>query len=202
MSNLKVLSVTKRNETGKGANRRLRSEGLVTGIYYNAKGETIPVQVPHLAMEKMAMFAGRTTVINLEIDDNGKKTTHPVLIWELERHPFKNRFDHVDFYGVDFERPIEVKVPLEFIGVAKGTKLGGSLEVLREELQIIAKPLSMPKIISIDINDLGLNQHVRVGDLKLEEGVKAKLAKEAIIVSVISKVAAADEEGGEKEKKK
>ena len=201
MADLKVLAVQKRTETGKGANRRLRSEGLVTGVYYDATGKTIPVQVPHLPIEKMAAFAGRTVVFNLEIDDNGKKEVLPVLLWDLDRHPFKTRIDHVDFYGVDFEKTIEVRVPLEFVGVPKGAKLGGALEIMREQLQIFAKPLSMPSKIVIDISDLGLNTYIRVGDLKLAEGVYAKLAKEAVIVSVISKVVEV-KEGAEEAKPK
>ncbi len=194
MSDLKVLSVQKRTETGKGPNRRLRAAGLVTGVYYDATGKTMPVQLPHLPMEKMAMFAGRTIVFNLEVDDNGKKEMHPVLIWDLDRHPFKNRIDHVDFYGVDLEKELEVRVPLEFSGTAKGTKVGGTLEIMREHMEVFSKPLSLPSKIQIDVTDLDLNQHIRVGDLKLAEGVRPKLGKDVIIVSVITKAEEAEEE--------
>lgn len=187
MSELKVLSVQKRAETGKGVNRRLRAAGMVTGVYYDATGKTMPVQLPHLPMEKMAMFAGRTIVFNLEVEDSGKKDIYPVLIWDLDRHPFKNRIDHVDFYGVDLEKELEVRVPLEFSGTAKGTKVGGTLEILREHMEVFSKPLSLPSKIQIDVSELDLNQHIRVGDLKLAEGVRPKLSKDAIIVSVITK---------------
>ena len=38
MSELKTLSVKKRTAFGKGANRRLRTEALVPGVYYTADG--------------------------------------------------------------------------------------------------------------------------------------------------------------------
>lgn len=194
MSDLQVLSVRKRAETGKGANRRLRAAGMVTGVYYDATGKTMPVQLPHLPMEKMALFAGRTIVFNLEVDDNGKKEVYPVLIWDLDRHPFKNRIDHVDFYGVNLEKELEVRVPLEFTGNAKGTKVGGTLEILREHMEVFSKPLALPSKIKIDVADLDLNQHIRVGDLKLPEGVRPKLNKDVILVSVVTKAEETEEE--------
>lgn len=83
---------------------------------------------------------GHTTVFNLEIDENGQKSTHPVLIWQVQRHPYKKNFTHIDFYGVDLNKEVKVDVPLEFVGVSCGVKLGGVLETYRESLRLSCKP--------------------------------------------------------------
>ena len=107
MSEMKTLSVEKRSGFGKGPNRRLRAEALVPGVYYAADGVNVPVQMPALPLSKIYEQVGRTNVFNLEIDDNGVKTTHPVFVWDAQYHPVKGVFTHVDFYGVDLDKDNE-----------------------------------------------------------------------------------------------
>ena len=180
-----TLNVQKREQHGKGTGARLRAKDIIPGVYYNASGENISVQAPNLPLEKLYEKVGHTTVFNLEIDDNGKKSTHPVLIWQLQRHPYKNRFTHVDFYGVDLEKEIKVDVPLEIVGTSKGVKLGGVLEVYREHVRLAAKPLDMPKNIVIDVSDMDINDSIMVADLQLPAGVQAVFDQNYAVVSVL-----------------
>ena len=136
MSDLKVLSVQKRAGLGKGANRRARQEELIPGVFYTAKGANLPVQMSTRAFVKLFSQVGRTTVFNLEIEGEG---THPVLIWATQRDPISSRFTHIDFYGVELDKPVKITVPVEFSGVARGTKVGGKLETYREQIQLMAK---------------------------------------------------------------
>lgn len=189
MSIEKTLTVQKRTGFGKGPNRRLRTESLVPGVFYTAEGENIPVQAQTLPLEKIYAEAGRTTVFNLEIDDNGQKSVHPVMVWDVQYHPYKKAFTHIDFYGVDLDKPVKVNVPVEFVGVSRGVKLGGRLETYREQVQLISKPLDMPKKVTVDITDLDINKTVYVADLQLPEGVRAAYDNNFAIVSVISKSA-------------
>lgn len=189
MSIEKTLTVQKRTAFGKGPNRRLRTESLVPGVFYTAKGENIPVQAQTLPLEKMYAEMGRTTVFNLEIDDNGQKSTYPVMVWSVQYHPYKKAFTHIDFYGVDLDKAVKVNVPVEFTGVSRGVKLGGRLETYREQVQLVSKPLDMPQKITVDITDLDINKTIYVADLQLPEGVQAAYDNNFAIVSVISKSA-------------
>lgn len=185
----KTLTVKKRDGLGKGFNRRLRCEKLVPGVYYTATGENIPVQAEALPLQKMYDEMGRTTVFNLEIDDNGKKIVHPVLVWQVQYHPFKKEFKHIDFFGVDLQKKVKISVPLEFVGVSRGVKAGGKLETYREKLMLVSKPLDMPKKITIDISNLDINTTIAVADVALPAGVIADYSNNFAIVSVISKSA-------------
>jgi len=171
MSDLKVLSVQKRAGLGKGANRRARQEELIPGVFYTAKGENLPVQMSVRSFAKLFSQVGRTTVFNLEIEGDG---THPVLI-----------FTHIDFYGVDLDKPVKITVPVEFTGVARGTKVGGKLETYREQIQLMAKPLDMPAKVTIDISGMDVGTTIQIADVKLPEGVKAAYDNNYAIVSVL-----------------
>ena len=182
MSDLKVLTVQKRAGLGKGANRRSRQEELVPGVFYTANGENVAVQVSARALAKVFSQVGRTTVFNLDIEGEG---THPVLIWETQRDPIKSTFTHIDFYGVDLDKPVKITVPVEYVGVARGTKVGGKLETYREQIQLMAKPLDMPAKVTIDISGMDLGTTIQIADVQLPEGVKAAYDSNYALVSVL-----------------
>ena len=186
MSEMKTISVEKRSGFGKGPNRRLRAEALVPGVYYAADGVNVPVQMPALPLSKIYEQVGRTNVFNLEIDDNGVKTTHPVFVWDAQYHPVKGVFTHVDFYGVDLDKEIKVEVPLEFTGVSKGVKLGGTLETYRESVTLSAKPQLMPRKVNVDITNLDLGHSIKASELALPEGVHVVFKSDFTVVAVVT----------------
>lgn len=185
MADMKTLSAAKRANMGKGYNRRLRAEGIIPGVYYSAVGDNIPVQMDAKALGKMYNEVGRTTVFELALESDGKVTKHPVLFWDVMRDPCKSTMTHVDFYGVDLEKPVKVTVPLVFKGVARGTKVGGTLETYREKVVLQAKPLEMPASITLDITDLDVNKTIYVSDIALPEGVSAVYDTNYAIVAVL-----------------
>lgn len=197
MSIEKTLSVAKRQNLGKGANRRLRSADIVPGVFYSASGEkNIPVQMEKLPLEKLISDVHTTAVFNLEIDDNGTKATYPALVWQYQKHPYKNAYTHVDFLGVDLDKDIKFKVPVEFVGTPKGVKLGGKFETYREVLVLKGKPLNMPQKVTVDVSDMNINTTISVADVVLPEGVTAVFDSNFAMVSVIAEDNGAAESAG------
>ena len=187
MSIEKTLNVQKREGRGKGPSGRLRSKNLVPGIFYSPTGENVLVQAEALPLEKLYEAVGHTTVFNLEIDSNGQKETHPVLIWQVQRHPYKKLFLHIDYYGVDLDKEVKVDVPLEFVGTAKGVKLGGIQETYRESVRLESKPLDMPKKIVIDVSDMNIGDSINVADPQLPPNVSAVYDQNFAVVSILAK---------------
>lgn len=187
MSEMKTLSVQKRDNLGKGPSRRLREEAIVPAVYYAPDGKNILVQVALNPLNKIYEQVGRTNVFNLEIDDNGTKTTHPVFVWDAQYHPVKNTFTHIDFYGVDLNKEVKVKVRLRFVGTSKGVKAGGVMEVYREEVTLVAKPQDIPRIIDVDVTDFDMGTNLRASGLKLPEGVRVEYKSDFSILAVMTK---------------
>ena len=195
MSSFVTLTVQKRASTGKGFNRRLRAAGIIPAILYTPAGDNIPVQVAEGPLMKIFNNLGRTSVFNVEVEDGAAKTVHPALLWDIDFYPTKNRFQHVDFFGVDLEKELKVRVPLEFTGTAIGTKIGGVMETFFEFIDVFCKPLSLPSKIVVDVTALELGQSLRIENLVLPEGVRAAFDGHATVVSVDSPEA---EEGADK----
>lgn len=190
----KTLKVEKREGRGKGPAGRLRAKNLVPGVYYTAGGDNILVQAEALPLEKMYEDVGHTEVFNLEIDSENGAETHPVMIWQIQRHPYKKQILHIDYYGVDLDKEVKVGVPLEFVGTAKGVKLGGHIETYRENVRLASKPLLMPHKITVDISNMNIGDTISVKDLELPENVHAVYDQDYAIVSVMAKGKEEEEE--------
>ena len=192
-----TFSVEKRENLGKGANRQLRVAGKVPGIFYSTSGENVPVQMDEIALSKLYETAGLTNVIALDIAGE----TKDCLLWKLERHPFKNRLQHVDFYGIDADKEIRIKIPVRVTGASgsKGIKLGGRLEEYRQVVTVSAKAADIPNEIVVDITDYDILTSLNVSELELPEGVSAYYDNDYKILAVVPGRGSAKAEGEEAE---
>src|SRR6266704_1273063 len=122
-----VVAAQSRTESGKNANRRLRGQGLIPGVLYGAKKETIPVAVsPKEIVSILRSASGENTLFDLDLGGNKRK----VILKECQREPVKGQLLHADFYEVALDKAIEVKVHVEVTGVPVGVKVLTDLEVV------------------------------------------------------------------------
>ncbi len=187
MAELMTLSVRERAEKGKGSCRRIRTKELVPGIYYNQKGENIPVVVEMLPLTKLHRKLGSSRVFQLEIQKDGASQTLPSLIWGMQYDPLKSVPIHVDFYGVDLEREIKVDVRVVVEGKAKGIIKGGTLEVFRDSIEVVCKPLDVPEKIVINVTDLDVGMNLHIDEVQLPSGVRAVFDERYSVVGVVAK---------------
>ncbi len=112
------------------------------------------------------------------------------LLKEVQRHPVTSAPVHIDFYEVDVNKPIEVTVPLHFIGKAQGVTAGGILQSLRREITVECLPREIPEFFEVDVSPLALHDSVRISEIPLPAGVKAVYDTDDSVVTVVSPVAA------------
>lgn len=197
MSTENQLSVEKRVRVGKGPVRQVRAEGFVPGIYYDAKGENIPVKVREVPLAKLYEKVGKAHVFNLKIESEGQTTEKPVFIWQISRHPYKKQITHVDFYGVDLNKPIRVMVPVHVTGKAPGLVFGGVLQTFRDKIELECLPLEIPNAVTVDVSNLNINDTVHISNVALPQGVKAIYGEDNFaVVGVVPPEAEAETAAG------
>jgi len=82
---------------------------------------------------------------------------------------------------------LRVTVPIAVKGEARGVKTdGGILELVIRQIEIECLPGDIPERIEVDVNDLGLNQALRVSDLPVTAKVKVLQNPDQVVVHVIS----------------
>jgi large subunit ribosomal protein L25 len=99
----------------------------------------------------------------------------PVLLRDVQMHPFKLQVLHIDFQRVDRRKKIHMKVPLHFINadVAPGVKLsGGIVSHVLTELDVSCLPKDLPEFISVDLVDLAAGNTIHLSNLQLPPGVE------------------------------
>jgi large subunit ribosomal protein L25 len=200
-----VLNAEVRDDSGKGASRRLRREqGLVPAIIYGGKKEPAQISVPHKDLVKqLENEAFYSHIVTLNIGSDAEQ----VILKDLQRHPAKPVILHADFLRVSADQKLHTKVPLHFINEAssKGVKLQGGIVTHNiTELDITCYPKDLPEFIEVDVAELEIGHSLHISELKLPEGVEsvdlAHGTEHDLAVVTISKTRGAsssDEEDGE-----
>jgi len=180
MSELSI-SVDAREDVGRGANRRLRSNGRIPGVIYS-KGESRSVSLDNKEFEKLWKdLLGHTPLVTLK---EGKEEVM-ALIQEVQRHPIKDYFIHVDFHEVTRGEEITAQASIHFIGQATGVKNeGGNLETAIHEIEVRSRPRDIPDFIEVDVSELKVGDSIHVSDLPTIEGVTILTNSDTLVVSV------------------
>ncbi|MBU1001034.1 MAG: 50S ribosomal protein L25 [Proteobacteria bacterium] len=197
MSEQITLKVVKREEKGKGPNRQLRMKGIVPGVFYS-KESNIPVKMDLLPLEKVFRQVGTSHLMTLDI--NGEEP-QPVIIKQLVRHPYKNRIDHVDFYGVDMKKTVRIQVQIQTTGKPVGIEKGGVLTIYRDSIDIECLPSDIPEIITLDVSLLEVNESINVQDIVMPKGVTALFDENYAVAGVDALAEEAEDEDAESESK-
>ena len=187
MAELLKLNVQERTQLGKGPNRRLRVAGMVPGIYYDSKGANIAVKIELVPLQKAYSQVRSAQVFELVIEKDGKTETHPSLMWRVRNEPVKGLPEHVDFFGVDLEKELKIAVHFQMLGAedSPGVKLGGVVEVFRNTIEVVCKPMDIPESISIDVSAMEINDSVRIEEVVFPAGVTPVFDENYAVVSVL-----------------
>ena len=193
-----TLSAQPREERGKNAMRRMRSEGLVPAVLYGHGDETRALAVRAQELDKLlGSISVENTIIDLSIGD---ATPTPTLIREVQRHPAKRVVQHVDFLQIHAGEKIHLEIPIRLHGSPIGVREnGGVLQEVLREIHVECLPRNIPEAVDIEIGDLDIGGSVHVRDISLPD-VKILNDEDLVIASVMAPTVAAlpeDEEGEE-----
>ena len=175
------LNAQKREITGKKV-RTLREKGVIPAVVYGAGLKPVSIQIESKQFEKVFKIGGESTIIKLKTGEEIKN----VLIHDIARDPVKDNIIHIDFYEVRMDQVITTEVPLVFEGESPAVKnLEGTLVKNLTEVEIEALPKDLPHEIKVDISILQtFDDHIKISDLKLSQGVKILEDPEEVVVLV------------------
>lgn len=166
------LNAALRSDSGKGASRRLRREGLVPAIVYGGERDPAKISIAHNEfIHELQNEAIYTQVIELRVGDKKQD----VILRDLQRHPYKNKIMHADFFRIDENKPINIVVPVHVANAENcvGVKTdGGMMTQMVTEIEIIALPKNLPEYVEVDAENVHLGDTLHLTDIKLPEGVQ------------------------------
>jgi large subunit ribosomal protein L25 len=195
------LKAERREESGKGAARKLRAAGRVPAVLYGHGVGPMAVSVDAKDLfHVLHGSAGTNVLVDLQVDG----AQHLSLPREIQRDHVRGRYVHVDFLAVRRDETVTVSVPVRVVGESPGVKAGGVIEHHLWELQVECLPGDVPDGIEADVSNLQVGDSLRVADLLPSQGVSVLTPLEESVVAVVipqvrvvEEVEAAAEEGEE-----
>jgi large subunit ribosomal protein L25 len=161
-----TLTAERRQDTGKGAARKLRAGGRSPAVIYGHGREPESLSLSQTELDKVLhQIAGGSTIIDLTVDG----TSVQALIREVQRHPTRKLVHHVDFYEVHAGERLTLDVPIALAGSPDGVRNGGGvLEQFLREITIEVLPRDIPERVEVDVTDLKIANSLHVSDLQIE----------------------------------
>lgn len=161
----------------------LRREGYIPGIVYGHKKENKNVKIGSLEFRKALRGAGKSTLIDLDIDGKG---IGKVIISDYQTDPATDKIIHFDLYQVKMDEKITAAVPVRFIGESPSVKNeGGILVKSHSVFEIKCLPGDLIHDIEVDISKLEkIDDIIRVKDLIISDKIEILANPEVVVVTV------------------
>ncbi len=173
-----------RTGTGKGAARQARREGKVPGIVYGDNKAPVALNLNYNALLKR-LRAGRflSTLFNLKVE--GQPDTH-VVCRGVQRDVVKDLPTHIDFMRVHDDSRINLFIHVNFDNheASPGIKRGGTLVIVRAEVELEVLASDIPDHITVDLAGKQIGDVIHISDIALPKGVKPTIDRNFVIANV------------------
>jgi large subunit ribosomal protein L25 len=170
--------------TGKGAARQSRRDGFVPGIVYGDNVAPAPIKMNYNALLKR-LRQGRfmSTLFNLKVE--GQSDVH-VVCRGVQRDTVKDLPTHIDFMRVHDDSRINLFIHVDFINheASPGLKRGGTLTVVRSDVELEVLVSDIPDHITVDLTGRKIGDVIHIGDITLPQGAKPTIARNFVVANV------------------
>ncbi|MGV8931843.1 MAG: 50S ribosomal protein L25/general stress protein Ctc [Luteimonas sp.] len=196
------LTATGRKDEGKGASRRLRHAARLPAVVYGGKSDPQSIEFEHEKIWQASQHEWfYSSIVDLDID--GK--VEPVLLRDMQRHPYKQQIMHLDFLRVNANETLRAYVPLHLLNADKSPAGKTAGVVIMHELtqvEVSCLPKDLPANLEVDLSELKLGDTIHMSQIKLPEGVEIpalKLGPDHDAAVVVARHGRVEEEPAEAE---
>ena len=191
------LVVEARAGTGKGAARQARREGKVPGIVYGDGKDPQPIQIEFNSL-LTKLRAGRflSTLWNLKVE--GQDDVR-VVCRGVQRDVVKDLPTHIDFMRLHRNTRVNLFIHVNFENheEAPGLKRGGTLVVVRPEVELVVTASVIPDHITVDLTGKKIGDTIHISDIVLPNGAKPTIDRDFVIANIAAPSGLRSEENEE-----
>ena len=185
MSNETTISAEQRERVGKGSARAVRRAGRVPAVIYGGKKESIGITLESREITRIVHQPGIFGRL-LDIKVSGSK--HTVLTRDIQFHPVTDNVLHMDFLRVSGSAKVAVAIAVDFINEDEcpGIKVGGVLNVVRYEVELLCPATTIPEKITVDLQGLKIGDSVHISTIELPDGVTPTITDRDFTIATIA----------------
>ncbi|MEI7716336.1 MAG: 50S ribosomal protein L25/general stress protein Ctc [Mycobacterium sp.] len=189
-STVNQLPATVRTETGKGASRRARRNGMIPAVLYGHGDAPQHLELPGRDFASVLRHSGTNAVLTLDIEGREQLA----LTKALEIHPIRRSIQHADLLVVRRGEKVVVEVSVVIEGEAES---GTLVTQDATHIEIEAEALSIPEHLTLSIDGAAPGTQFTAGQVPLPAGVTLIADPDLLVVNVVIAPTAEDlaEEG-------
>lgn len=173
-----------RTGTGKGAARQARREGYVPGIVYGDGKAPQPINIKYYDLLKR-LKAGRflSTLFNLKVE--GEDDVR-VICRGVQRDVVKDLPTHIDLMRLHRASRINLFIHVTFQNHEKapGLKKGGTLTIVRPEVELEVTAGEIPDHITVDLSGRDIGDVIHINDVELPAGAVPTIKRNFVIANI------------------
>ncbi len=173
-----------RTGTGKGAARQARREGNVPGIIYGDGKEPTPINLNYnYLLKRLRQGRFLQTLFNLKVE--GGEEVH-VICRGVQRDVVKDLPTHVDFMRIHDESRINLFIHVNFDNAeaSPGIKRGGTLTIVRAEVELEVLAGDIPDHITVDLTGRQIGDVIHINDVTLPAGARPTVNRNFVIAKI------------------
>ena len=198
-----------RKNRGKSANHKLRQAGKIPATLYGQRGNFLLEMAEESTRHILEKMSGMHEMVPITVTDpsNQENWTANVLLREVQKHPYKHKLIHLDFWELPETKTQVVRVPLDVIGESPGVKSGGVLQMVVREIPVSCLPGDIPTNLVVNVSNLEIGDSIKIQEVELPERVSLITEENYAIISIVGRapeeeeVEEIEEEGVELEEK-
>jgi large subunit ribosomal protein L25 len=185
-----ILNVEVRERTGTGGARETRRAGLVPGVLYGGDKDPVAISVKSNEFRK-ALYTGKLLghLVTLKYG----KESQPVIAKVVDMDPVTDEPVHFDLFRVDAHQTIKIAVPVHFKNhdASPGLKKGGTLNIVRHDVELSCPADAIPEELTFDLTGLDIGDTIRISAFELPKGVEAAMDRDFVVATVTGSSASA-----------
>ena len=168
-----ALAAHVRENTGKGAARKLRQNNQLPAIFYGPGTESIMLTVDYPELTRITKLGkGENVILDLQIKSDHGEETRKAILKDLMVDPVNGTYLHADFYEISMDKEITVDIPVTIVNTPLGvTEEGGFLQHIRREITVSCLPDSLIDSFDIDVSEMNVGDTVHIRDIEFPEGI-------------------------------
>ncbi len=173
-----------RTGTGKGAARQARRDGMVPGIVYGGGADPLAIQIPfNVLLKNLKNGRFLSTLFNLKVE--GEEDVR-VICRSVQRDVVKDLPTHVDLMRLRRTSKVSLFIPVEIVGeeVSPGLKKGGTLTLVRPEVELRVTAGDIPDHITIDVSEAQIGDTITISSVALPAGATATIDRDFTIATL------------------
>ena len=177
-----TINGSKRESVGKKATKALRNAGQVPCVLYGGESP-VHFSALELAFSKLVYTPNAHTVV-IALGD----VSYNAVLQDIQFHPVTDIILHMDFLRVSGSAKVAVAVPVEFINEdnCPGLRIGGVLNVVRYEVELLCPATAIPEKITVDLDGIKIGDSIHISAIPLPDGVQPTITDRDFTVATIA----------------